>query len=150
MVETGGQVTCEYCRREMTLSPSSSWGSGRSVRLDSVDDERRESLRKLRAHYAAARPHGSPDEAHANLEWLLGTKHGLGADASPFEAKSVEVASLWLEDLASELDPLTAPRAVTLAAPHEEVREDRGSMAWRLRDATARFLLAFRSVAAHD
>ena len=113
------------------------------MRLDSVDDERRESLRKLRAHYAAARPHGSPHEAHANLEWVLGTKGDIGADAYPFDPKSVEVASLWLEDLASELE-------AALAASHEEVREDRRSMAWRLRDATASFLLAFRSVTAHE
>jgi hypothetical protein len=111
----------------------------------------RESLQKLRAHYAAARPLGSPHEAHANLEWVLGTRRGLGGAASSFKAKSVEVASLWLEDLASELDRLTAPpTAVTLAGLHDELGEWRRSTARRLRDATERFLLAFRSVAARN
>jgi hypothetical protein len=150
--EPDGRVTCEYCRRETALSPSASWGTDRSARFEPfIDDEMRESLQKLRAHYAAARPLGSPHEAHANLEWVLGTRRGPGGGASSFKAKSVEVASLWLEDLASELDRLTAPpTAVTLAGPHDELGEWRRSTARRLRDATERFLLAFRSVAARN
>jgi hypothetical protein len=108
------------------------------------DSEKRESFVQLRERYVEARKLVSPDEPYANLEWILGARRNITRDPPGLETKTIELAALWLQDLAVEVDhkwpspaigdfdagALSSHRAGKLAAQ-------------RLRDATVRFLLAF-------
>lgn len=111
----------------------------------SRDAEKREALVKLRDRYVEARELGSSSEEHANLEWILGAHRNPTQDPLGFETNTIEVVALWLEDLAADLErrlpmpPAPAPRETALAAD-----DARQAMAQKLRDATERFLIAFR------
>ena len=98
------------------------------------DANRKRILAQLLERYTEARdlvPATELTEPHANLEWILGAKRSASRSRSGPDGQTIEVASLWLQDLALEVDrqaPSTAP--------------DR--LANRLRTATEEFLMAFR------
>ena len=106
------------------------------------DTEKREALVSLRDRYVEARDLGSTSEEHANLEWILGARRNPMQDPLGFETKTIELVALWLQDLAVEVDRRVVPGTSEIdpVAAHE-IRQ---AMAQKLRDATERFLTAFR------
>ena len=108
------------------------------------DVERRAAFVELREHYVKARRHGSSNGRHQNLEWILGASRNSSQDPPGFEAKTIEVVALWLQDLVAELDRrLPKPLPEKLEEDAVSAFETRQVAAQNLRDATKRFLAAF-------
>jgi hypothetical protein len=79
----------------------------------------------------------SPGEPHANLGWLLGSGERPGFEPADIDVAMAQVALLWLQDLARELDGAALP-AVGSAG-----EQDRPGAARGLRTATEDFADAF-------
>jgi hypothetical protein len=110
------------------------------------DAEKREALVELRDRYVEARGDGASGEKHSNLDWILGARRNPTQDPLGFETKTIELIALWLQDLAVELDRrLTTPPRAEAGDGALAALEARKSVARELRDATERFLVAFRS-----
>jgi hypothetical protein len=108
------------------------------------DSEKRESFARLRERYAEARKLVSPNEPYANLEWILGARRNVTQDPPGLEAKTIELAALWLQDLAVEVDQRWPAPKIGDFDGHVLSSHQTGKLAAeRLRDATVRFLLAF-------
>jgi hypothetical protein len=108
------------------------------------DAEKRESFVQLRERYADARSLVSPDEPYANLEWILGARRNITRDPPRLGTKTVELAALWLQDLAAEVDHRSPPPPAGDFDGNASLSHQAGKLAaQRLRDATVRFLLAF-------
>jgi hypothetical protein len=110
------------------------------------DSEKRESFVELREQYVEAHKLVSSDEPYANLEWILGARRNTTQDPLALEAKTIELAALWLQDLAVEVDrrpPLRSAVDFDDSAPSSPQAGE--TPAQSLRDATARFLLAFKN-----
>lgn len=114
------------------LTPTRGAGGGEPLE----DSEKRESFAQLRARYADARKLVSLDEPHSNLEWILGARRNIAQDPPRLEPKTLELAALWLQDMAVAVDQLTPP-------PPGDFHPAGKLAAQSLRDATVRFLLAF-------
>ena len=110
-----------------------------------ADAEKREALVKLRDRYVEARELGSSGEHHANLEWILGARRNPTQDPLGFETKTIELIALWLQDLTIELDRRLPEAQAELQDSALLAHEARQSVVRELRDATERFLVAFRS-----
>jgi len=127
-------------------SPGLATGDKASGDCDPLEDsERRESFVQLRARYVEAQKLVSSDEPFANLEWILGARRNITQDPLGLETKTIELAALWLQDLAVEVDhrlppPPTGDFDGSALSSYQAAK----SAAQSLRDATARFLLAFR------
>ena len=120
---------------------------GRDLRDDS---EKRESFLRLREQYVEAQKLVSADEPYANLDWILGARRDAARDPLALEAKTIELAGLWLQDLAVEVDRRAAPgpaRDFLSGALSPPRAGDAPGQS--LREATARFLLAFRDTLAN-
>ncbi|HEY7370183.1 MAG TPA: hypothetical protein VIB08_01255 [Thermoanaerobaculia bacterium] len=105
------------------------------------DSERTESLAELRDQYAEARNHVPTGEPHGNLDWILGARRNPERDPLLYRTGTIRLIALWLQDLASDLDRASergTPEQKSIVAPAE-------SLAGKLRDATKRFLTAFRN-----
>jgi hypothetical protein len=87
----------------------------------------------MRDVYGEVQKFVSTDGSYADLGWILGAHRDATQNPPAMETKTIELAALWLQDLAAEVDG-------RLPASEETSRS--------LRDATARFLLAFRSPSA--
>jgi hypothetical protein len=163
IIEPDGTVTCEFCGDVKSIQPSRNRGGEtarppanamKSMRgvsgLDPREDsEKRESFALLREQYIEARKLVSSDEPYANLEWILGARGNGAQDPPALETKTIELAALWLQDLAVEVDrrPPRRPAGdsdgrAPLAPRAGRAGETPGQS---LRDATARFLIAFKS-----
>ena len=117
--------------------------SGRDPREDS---EKRETFARLREQYVEARRLVSADEPYANLEWILGARRNSAQDPLALEAKTIELAALWLQDLAIEVDRRPPRRPAGDSDGRAPLSPRAGETPGQsLRDATARFLLAFKS-----
>ncbi len=109
-----------------------------------IDDaEKRESFFRLREQYAEARKLVSTDEPYANLEWILGARRNITQDPPRLGTKTVDLAALWLQDLAAEVDHQSPPPAGDFDGDALSSHHAGKLAAQRLRDATVRFLLAF-------
>jgi hypothetical protein len=118
-----------------------------------VASEKRESFLWLRERYIEAEKLVSSDAApsrsdargHANLEWILGERRNVNRDPLALEAKTIELAALWLQDLAVEVDRRPFQQLVGGVPESGPSSPQAGETAAQdLRDATARFLIAFR------
>jgi hypothetical protein len=129
-------------------SVKSTQGTGGRDPLE--DSEKRESFVRLREQYVEAQKLVSSDEPYANLDWILGSRRNAARDPLALEAKTIELAALWLQDLAVEVDRRPAPRPAG-DSPSDALSSPRAGEApgQGLRDATARFLLAFRDALAN-
>lgn len=129
-------------------SPGLATGDKASGDRDPLEDsERRESLVQLRERYAEAQKLVSSDEPYANLEWILGTRRNITQDPLGLEMKTIELAALWLQDLAVEVDHrLPPPPADDFDGSALSSYQAAKSAAQSLRDATTRFLLAFSRI----
>ncbi len=141
-------------------SPGLATGDKASGDCDPLEDsERRESFVQLRARYVEAQKLVSSDEPFANLEWILGARRNITQDPLGLETKTIELAALWLQDLAVEVDhrgPKARPHGASMAGPRDEAtdrlrRRGRGPMevGWfpctRLCSLLERNAQAFRS-----
>lgn len=79
--------------------------------------------------YSEAQKLVPTDGSYKDLERILGAHRDARRNPPALETKTIELTALWLQDLAAEVDR-------RLPASEETSRS--------LRDATARFLLAFR------
>ena len=111
-----------------------------------ADAEKREVLLQLRDRYIEAQKLVSSVEPYANLEWILGARRSPTQDPLGLETRTIELIALWLYDLAAEVDrglPSQSSAKTDDGSPLTG-GEARESMARSLRDATERFLTAFR------
>jgi hypothetical protein len=110
-----------------------------------IDAEKRNALIHLRDRYVEARNLVSSHEPYRNLEWILGARRNPTQDPLALPPRTVELVALWLQDLVVQLDtrapeqPASESEAARLAGG-----EARRAVAQKLRDATKRFLTAFR------
>jgi hypothetical protein len=75
-----------------------------------AEDLRKEkALRRLEARYGEARELLSSAEPHRNLDWVLGASGAPVERRSNLSLKMIPLVSLWLEDLAVELESELAP-----------------------------------------
>jgi hypothetical protein len=126
-------ATCEVCAHRARLDPPAETAS---------DDERLRSqaLSRLSDQYAEARGLVSPTEAHTNLEWIIGARRNLAWDGVAFDREIAQLALLWLQDLARELDGEVPPVLTPVADEAGEwVADPRRAAARRLRTATQDF-----------
>jgi hypothetical protein len=80
----------------------------------------------------------SPEESHANLDWLIGSSERPGFEPADIDADMAQVALLWLQDLARELDGAAPPTVVSGGGGGDRQGAARG-----LRTATDDFAEAF-------
>lgn len=157
-VAPDGTVTCEYCANVKVIQPARYRGGETPLQasrftgkhathhpsppdrgLDSPsadggdlhdDLERREAFARLRETYLEAQEFVTSDGAHTNLEWILGARRDATQNPPALAKRTIELIALWVQDLASQLD---------------RQLPGRGHAGRTLRDATTRFLAAFRS-----
>lgn len=108
------------------------------------DDEKRESLVDVRARYAEAQKLVSSSFPYGNLEWILGGRRNLTQDPLSLATNTIELIGLWLQDLAVELEQRLPPPSGEAEAEPLSPDAVRQLVAQSLRDATERFLVAFR------
>src|SRR6202007_1496108 len=85
----------------------------------------------------------SDTQPFANLEWILGEKRN-GGEPADMNNRLVAVVTLWLEDLALEVERRLPPRPTnTLDLGVQAAYRVRHSVATRLRLATEGFSRAF-------
>ncbi len=175
VVGLDGTVKCEYCRDVKSIQPSRNRGGetpgqiarfSRPISLPRVGQrssgrrdldqlsgdrdlrevsEKRESFLQLRERYVEAQKLVSSDEPCSNLEWILGARRNVTRDPQDLETKTIELAALWLQDLAAEVDRRLPPRPTgDFDGSTSPSRQGGDTAAQNLRDATARLLLAFR------
>jgi hypothetical protein len=108
------------------------------------DTEKRESLVHLQERYVEAQKLVSSEKPYANLEWILGGRRNVTQDPLGLESGTIELVALWLQDLAGEIDRrLPPPATFGLDSPGDSCSDAR-ELVRNLRDATERFLVAFR------
>lgn len=104
----------------------------------SWEGERRTVLARLRKRYDEVREMASPQEHHSNLDWLIGSSERPGFEPADIDVGMAQVALLWLQDLARELDGEALPTVGSVAGG-----QDRRGGARGLRTATRDFAQAF-------
>ncbi len=110
-----------------------------------TDIEKRKALSRLQDRYGEARGLVSSDEAHSDLEWILGPKRNRDQRLTDLDEKMIQIIALWLQDLASEVDR-ALPQEPTDAADEtaRSALEARLCVATNLREAAEGFAVAFR------
>jgi hypothetical protein len=119
---------CDECARAVASPPVDA----------AVEQERRTVLARLRKRYDAVRQMVSLEEPHSNLDWLIGSSERPEFEPADIDADMAQVAVLWLQDVARELDGESLP-AIGPAAGGQ----DRQGAARGLRTATEDFAEAF-------
>jgi hypothetical protein len=112
-----------------------------------VDDSiRGDALDLLKARYGEARKLVSPNGDCVNLDWILGAMTGVDQRSEDLNRKMMILLSLWLEDLAVELEKGTA-KGLSEAASEPAAAAHRAceSVAASLRQATTAFVAISRS-----
>jgi uncharacterized Zn finger protein (UPF0148 family) len=126
-------VTCEVCGRRARLDEAPE-ASPRSE-----ETRRRQAVSELSDRYAQARELVSPTEAHTNLEWIIGVRRNLAWDGAAFDREIAQLAVLWLQDLARELDGGASPNLARATDESDWETDPRRAAARRLRLATRDF-----------
>jgi hypothetical protein len=110
------------------------------------DTIRGEALDELKARYGEARRLMSPSGDCVNLDWILGAMTGVDQRSEDLNRKMMILLSLWLEDLAVELERGTA-KGLSGAASESAAAAHRAceSVAASLRQATTAFVAISRS-----
>ncbi len=126
--------TCEVCAHRAPL--------GHPAEIAPREDEalRSQTLSRLSDRYAEARDLVSATEAHTHLEWIIGARRNLAWDGMAFDREIAQLALLWLQDLARELDGEASPALPSVTDEAGEwVADPRRAAARRLRTATRDF-----------
>jgi len=82
------------------ILPESAASAGDSIRVEAFD--------RLKARYGEARELMSPSGECSNLDWILGAMTSPELRSEDLNRKMMTLLSLWLEDLAVELERGTA------------------------------------------
>lgn len=103
-------------------------------------------LDRLKARYGEARKLVSPNGDCVNLDWILGAMTGVDERSEDLNRKMMILLSLWLEDLAVELERGTA-KGLSGAASESAAAAHRAceTVAASLRQATTAFVAISRS-----
>jgi hypothetical protein len=118
-----------------------------SQRNPSRNTDKREKLALLRALYVEAQKLAVRGQPHENLDWILGNRRDLAENPLGFQTKTIELISLWLEDLIAELEsPQSDPKLGETESSALSAYQTRYAAAQTLRDATRVFLTSFRSL----
>jgi hypothetical protein len=114
--------------------------------VDEADEaSKQRALARLRERYGEARDLVSGTQPYANLDWILGSKRNRSHGPSDLGNRTIEVVTLWLQDLALEVDRQLPPRPTDrLDQSLQSAYRTRHSLATRLRVATEGFVMAFR------
>jgi hypothetical protein len=127
------QGRCDECARPVQSRPGdAAW-----------EQERRTVLVRLRERYDEVRRMVSLEEPHSNLDWLIGSSDRPDFEPADIDADMAQVAVLWLQDVARELDGEALPTVGAIAGGHDRPGAARG-----LRTATEDFAEAFLTPAA--
>jgi hypothetical protein len=112
----------------------------------SDEDSRRElAFARLKACYAEARTCVTAAEPFSNLDWILGASRRPEDRSEDVNHKMIPLLSLWLEDLAAELDRAPVPPAAGgISEAAAAARRVCGSLAASLREATLGFAATLR------
>jgi hypothetical protein len=110
------------------------------------DSIRGEAFDRLKARYGEARKLVSPSGDSVNLDWILGAMTSSDQRSEELNRKMMTLLSLWLEDLAVQLEVGTAKglsgtMSESAAAAHRACE----SVAASLRQATTAFMAMSRS-----
>lgn len=109
------------------------------------ETQRREIGARLRAQYGEAAELVSRTKSYANLDWIIGGRRNSNRDSIALDREMAQLALLWLQDLARELDgELPPPPACdSEVSPASALRREAAS---RLRIATREFADTLRSL----
>ena len=132
-VRSDGTVKCEFCGDVKSIQPPRSPRGDESSTLGLPNDnsERHDAFMRLRTAYVLAQKLVPEEGTYEELQWILGERRSGAPDPPPsLGARTIELVALWLQDLVREME-------VHSPACGDAVRD--------LRDATARFLTAFRT-----
>jgi hypothetical protein len=122
------QGRCDECAQGVPSRPGdAAW-----------EQERRTVLVRLRERYNEVRQMVSLEEPHSNLDWLIGSSGRPEFEPADIDADMAQVAVLWLQDVARELDGEALPTVGPVAGGQDRPEAARG-----LRTATADFAEAF-------
>jgi len=109
------------------------------------DTNKQRVLARLRERYEEARDLVSGTQPCANLDWILGAKRNPNHGPADLDSRTIEVVTLWLHDLAIEVDRQLPPGPTdSLDQSPQSAYRTRHSLATRLRLATEGFVMAFR------
>jgi hypothetical protein len=110
------------------------------------DSGRELAFSRLKACYAEARTCvTSATEPFSNLDWILGASRRPEDRSEDLNRKMIPLLSLWLEDLAVELDRAPVPHAAGgLSEAAAAARRACGSLGASLREATLGFAATLR------
>jgi len=103
--------------------------------------DKRAKLAQLQDLYVAAQKLAVRGQPHENLDWILGQRRDLAENPVGFQTKTIELISLWLEDLIADLE--RPPADSHLGEPESgalSAHQSRYAAAQTLRDATRLFL----------
>jgi hypothetical protein len=112
------------------------------ARVPEGDSRQEQAFRRLRARYAEARGLASHAAPHSNLDWILGVDRNPHGSSQDLNRKMIPLLSLWLEDLAVELEGRLAPGP--LGEVDEAATSARTSAVASLREAAAGLVAALR------
>lgn len=144
-IATDDWLTCEVCGHRAPLDDPAE----ASPREEEA--RRSQAVSRLSDSYAEARELVSPTEAHTNLEWIIGARRNLAWDGAAFDQEIAQLAVLWLQDLARELDGGGSPHPSPVTDESEDWEIDpRRAAARRLRLATRHFAAVMFSARAGE
>ena len=128
----------ESRRKVKPILPEAAGPAGDSIRGEAFD--------RLKARYGEARELLSPSGECMNLDWILGAMTSSDGRSEDLNLKMMSLLSLWLEDLAVELErgtskELSGAMSESAAAAHRACE----SVAASLRQATTAFVAMGRS-----
>ena len=112
------------------------------ARVPEGDPRQEQAFALLRARYAEARTLDSSAAEHSNLDWILGVNRNPDESSEDLNRKMLPLLSLWLEDLAVELERRLAPGP--LGEVDESATSARTSAVASLREAASGFVAALR------
>lgn len=106
------------------------------------DSRQETAFTRLKARYAEARNLASSAAPHSNLEWILGVNRNPAESSEDLNRKMIPLLSLWLEDLAVDLERRLARGP--LGERDESATSARTSAIKSLREAASGFMAAVR------
>jgi len=120
------------------ILPEAAGPAGDSIRDEAFD--------RLKARYGEARELWSPNGDCINLDWILGAMMSSEESSEDLNRKMISVLSLWLEDLAVELERETAKGlSGEISESATAARRACESVAASLRQATTAFVAMSRN-----
>ena len=134
-VRPDGTVQCEHCSDVKSIQPARSPRGEETSTIEPPEDnsEKRAAFLSLQEAYVHAQTLVPEEGTYEELEWILGERRTEAPNPPSLGSRTIDLVALWLQDLVREMESRSPARP--------DAAQD-------LRDATARFLVAFRADAA--